>query len=142
MLALVIRRRLEAGDAASLRVDAAKHLSGGSVLPRRVASLEHDEHGVACVGVQHALQIADAVDEFLRRALEVFFAPVQTANTRVVVVDSDRSLRCDRLELHVDSGLRNCSHTTIARTGRWIGAEPLTCVTWDGGATRSRRRRC
>jgi hypothetical protein len=51
------------------RIHRGEHLTDGTVLPRRVATLQDDEQRVARVRVQQALQVADALDLFLARAL-------------------------------------------------------------------------
>ena len=63
------RRRLERGDAAALRVDAAQHVLDRAVLAGRVHALEDDEQRVAGVGVKALVPLLQLLGVFLQRLL-------------------------------------------------------------------------
>src|SRR5256885_15730571 len=104
MMLLELRWLLERRDRASLRIYGTEHLANGTVLPLRVASLQHDEDCITGVGVQHALEIGDAVGLLLRRALEGGAALRRRWWSCVGVGEPGGVLAGDRMELQPKIG--------------------------------------
>ena len=71
MVLLELGGRLEARHVAALWIDRAEHLANGAVLAGGIATLEHDQQCVACVGVEHVLEGGDTIRVLLGLALEV-----------------------------------------------------------------------
>ena len=72
MVQLLDRRRLEGIDLAPLRIDAGHDVLDRAVLARRVHRLEDEQRRVAVLGVQHVLQLGEALHPAAQPVLRPF----------------------------------------------------------------------
>ena len=87
---LEFRRGLEARHGTALWIDGAEHLANRPVLAGGVTPLEDDEQRMTRVGVEHALEVGDAIGVFRRLALQLALAHPQV-DARINVVEAKRA---------------------------------------------------
>ena len=64
------RRPLERRDVQAARVYASKHVPDRAVLAGRIERLEDQEHGIAAIGVEPVLRVAERLHFVLEQILE------------------------------------------------------------------------
>lgn len=96
---LQLRRHLEAGHGAALRIHRGEDLPDRPVFPRGVATLQHDQKRVSPISVEDALLFRYALDVLFGGALQLLSGLKRAAHFRMRVVEVYRILRANGLEL-------------------------------------------
>ena len=104
-------RRLERMHFAALRVDPGHHVLDRAVLAAGIHRLEDREHRPAVIGVEHFLQVGEALDVIGEHRLRLLLADVEPRRVRRVVIGEPEALgpldaeRLDQLGAFHSSGL-------------------------------------
>ena len=115
MCQLAAARLLEGSDVETDGIHAVEHVANRAVLARRVDGLKNREHGIAPVGVEPILRVAELLDLVLEQLFPVVLALGAATSAPY--------------------GCRTRRRTARAANAAW----PRTCETASGGRRRRRR---